>query len=95
MPLPTSRRFVTQLLDSLPAAAADIAPGANILSAVPDVARKQILSLQVLFPNEFLPALDLLDRGLITRLRIDDGDDAWVGIGRVAHDLIELRLRST
>lgn len=26
---------------------------------------------------------------------IDDGDDAWVGIGRVAHDLIELRLRST
>ena len=29
-----------------------------------------MLSLQVLFPNEFLPALDLLDRKLVTRFQI-------------------------
>jgi hypothetical protein len=45
------------------------------LSAVPETAKKQLLSLQVLFPNEFLPALDLLDRKLVTRLIVDDGDD--------------------
>lgn len=42
----------------------------NPLSAVDATTKKQLLSLQVLFPNEFLPALDLLDRGLVTRFRI-------------------------
>jgi hypothetical protein len=32
--------------------------------------KKQLLSLQVLFPNELLPALDLLDRRLVTCFRI-------------------------
>ncbi|KAF1827795.1 uncharacterized protein K489DRAFT_28048 [Dissoconium aciculare CBS 342.82] len=31
--------------------------------------RHIFLTLQVLFPNELLPALDILDRGLVTRLR--------------------------
>ncbi|KAF1834651.1 hypothetical protein BDW02DRAFT_326991 [Decorospora gaudefroyi] len=73
--LPTSRQLVTQLLTSLPAtlplpehAAAD----SNLLSGVPDAAKKQLLTLQVLFPNEFVPALDLLDRRLVTRFRICD-----------------------
>jgi hypothetical protein len=73
MSLPTSRRFITQLLDSLPLSADTTISDANPLSAVPETAKKQLLSLQVLFPNEFLPALDLLDRRLVTRLRIEDG----------------------
>jgi hypothetical protein len=74
MALPTSRRFITQLLDSLPSSAnnTDAPATVNPLSAVPEAAKKQLLSLQVLFPNEFLPALDLLDRGLVTRLKIHD-----------------------
>lgn len=72
MSLPTSRRFLTQLLDSLPSSTSTTDAATNPLSSVPEAAKKQLLSLQVLFPNEFLPALDLLDRGLVTRLRIQD-----------------------
>ncbi|KAF2826094.1 hypothetical protein CC86DRAFT_370200 [Ophiobolus disseminans] len=71
--LPTSRRFVTQLLESLLLTTSDDA-NINPLGGVDETAKKQLLSLQVLFPNEFLPALDLLDRGLVTRFRI--GHDA-------------------
>ncbi|KAF2028605.1 hypothetical protein EK21DRAFT_113773 [Setomelanomma holmii] len=77
MPLPMSRRFVTDLLNSLPSNAQnnfEVDAGASPLGAVDDAAKKQLLSLQVLFPNEFLPALDLLDRRLVTRLKIRDGD---------------------
>jgi hypothetical protein len=73
MSLPTSRRFITHLLDSLPSSASTTDEGLNPLSAVPEAAKKQLLSLQVLFPNEFLPALDLLDRRLVTRLIIGHG----------------------
>ncbi|KAL5121470.1 hypothetical protein ACEQ8H_000542 [Pleosporales sp. CAS-2024a] len=81
MSLPTSRHFVTQLLSSLSSSSSQSSHAAqNPLSAVPEPAKKQLLSLQILFPNEFLPALDLLDRGLVTRLSIhqntaDDADD--------------------
>jgi hypothetical protein len=70
--LPTSRHFVTQLLDSLaaPSSIDQTAAPANPLKDVSDATRKQLLSLQVLFPNEFVPALDLLDRRLVTRFRI-------------------------
>ncbi|KAH8712221.1 hypothetical protein GQ44DRAFT_689462 [Phaeosphaeriaceae sp. PMI808] len=74
MSLPTSRCFVTQLLNSLPSPSVPTVPGTNPLSAVPEINKKQLLSLQVLFPNEFLPSLDLLDRGLVTRLRIAEND---------------------
>ncbi|UPX18225.1 uncharacterized protein EKO05_0008532 [Ascochyta rabiei] len=67
--LPTSRDFVTQLLNSLPLPPQHDA-NAFSLNDAPDSIKKQLLSLQVLFPNEFLPALDLLDRKLITRFLI-------------------------
>lgn len=76
--LPSSRHFVTQLLNSLPSfqrRTEDFTDGSNLLSAVPDVVKKQLLSLQVLFPNEFVPALDLLDRRLVTRFHICNGDE--------------------
>ncbi|KAH6867943.1 hypothetical protein BKA58DRAFT_386013 [Alternaria rosae] len=84
--LPSSRHFVTQLLDSLAAPPSiDKATidkknaDTNPLNNVPDATRKQLLSLQVLFPNEFVPALDLLDRRLVTRFRICDEAElaAW------------------
>lgn len=68
MSLPTSRLFITQLLGSLPSSPSHSCDSGNPLSGVLETARKQLLSLQVLFPNEFLPALDLLDRRLVTRL---------------------------
>ncbi|KAL7959026.1 hypothetical protein V8C34DRAFT_281273 [Trichoderma compactum] len=34
--------------------------------------RRQLLTLHVIFPNLLLPALDLLDRGLVTRLLVAD-----------------------
>ncbi|TFB03895.1 hypothetical protein CCMA1212_003316 [Trichoderma ghanense] len=35
--------------------------------------RRQLLTLHVIFPNLLLPALDLLDRGLVSRLIVADG----------------------
>ncbi|KAJ4990653.1 ubiquitin carboxyl-terminal hydrolase family protein [Stagonosporopsis vannaccii] len=67
--IPASRDFVTQLLNSLPSLHRDNAE-VNPLVDAPESVKKQLLSLQVLFPNEFLPALDLLDRRLVTCFRI-------------------------
>jgi hypothetical protein len=78
MSLPTNRRFATQLFNSLAAlsspdpvaAVAEDEQDPNPLDSVPDAVKKQLLSLQVLFPNEFVPALDVLDRRLVTRFRV-------------------------
>jgi hypothetical protein len=76
--LPTSRTFITQLFDSLStssdqAAAAtnnNAKTNTNPLNNLSDATRKQLLSFQVVFPTEFIPALDLLDRRLVTRFHI-------------------------
>jgi hypothetical protein len=78
----SSRAFVTQLLNSLPVHTVTHLDGSvdathrvpvapdNPLNSASESVRKQLLTLHVLFPNEFLPALDLLDRRLVTRFRI-------------------------
>jgi hypothetical protein len=80
--LPSSRAFVTQLLNSLPVHTVTHLDGSvdathrvpvapdNPLNSASEPVKKQLLTLHVLFPNEFLPALDLLDRRLVTRFRI-------------------------
>jgi len=74
----THRLFVTRLLNSLPTVAPPSGHATaavteeNPLGSVSDAVKKQLLALQVLFPNEFVPALDLLDRRLVTRYRICD-----------------------
>lgn len=77
--LPTARHFITQLLNALPSLQHpdehNVNP-TNPLSQQPDAVKKQLLSLQVLFPNEFVPALDLLDRRLVTRFHIRDNPPA-------------------
>jgi hypothetical protein len=77
MSLPTSRGLVTQLLSSLPAfpqsSSEDVTTSigaSNPLNSAPETTKKQLLALHILFPNELLPALDLLDRRLITRFRV-------------------------
>lgn len=89
--LPTNRHFVTQLFNSLPTIPQPPPPDHavatepnNPLSSVPDTVKKQLLSLQVLFPNEFVPALDLLDRRLVTRFRISDGLESVADGGKEA-----------
>ncbi|KAF2746784.1 hypothetical protein M011DRAFT_468467 [Sporormia fimetaria CBS 119925] len=77
--LPSPPPFVIQLLASLttsPHAAGTIPSNANPLLDVSEATRKKILTLHVLFPNELSAALDLLDRGLVTRCRVRRDSDA-------------------
>ena len=65
--LPSPRRLITNLISGLPRPQHE--GSSNPLSQAPGY-KDPLLTLHVLFPNELLPALDLLDRGLITRIRV-------------------------
>ena len=67
------RAFLSDLLIALGALPFDpstSAPPSNLLDATsaPPELRSLLLTLHALFPHELLPALDLLDRRLVTRL---------------------------
>ncbi|KAI6091052.1 hypothetical protein F4821DRAFT_255339 [Hypoxylon rubiginosum] len=77
LPLPTHRRFLTSLIDSLtsiPVAGPQSAPGHNAiadgnpLKLIPPACRPLFTTLYALYPLILLPALDLLDRRLATRV---------------------------
>lgn len=68
--LPSPRSFLAQLVSSLPSALPAAAEPANPLTGLPSAGKALFLTLHVLFPNELLPALDLLDRRLVTRFVI-------------------------
>ncbi|RMY94847.1 hypothetical protein D0861_01080 [Hortaea werneckii] len=71
--IPTPRQLTTKLVDSLPRSPD---PGiGNPLHNAPE-SKDYLLSLHVLFPNELLPALDLLDRGLVTRMYVQSEEHA-------------------
>jgi hypothetical protein len=81
--LPTHRQFLAQLIDSLASSTSATAAAASGSSPqghgdtkqqqlFPPDARPLLLTLHVLFPNLLLPALDLLDRNLVTRLQLAD-----------------------
>jgi hypothetical protein len=61
----SSRSIVTALISSLKHEGSS-----SGTSTLPPSSKDGLLTLHVLFQNELLPALDLLDRGLVTRLRI-------------------------
>ncbi|MCJ1307216.1 hypothetical protein MMC25_000862 [Agyrium rufum] len=81
LPFPTSRSFITSLLQELSRSSIvgeeegeeeeeeeeeeEILP--NRLAKADPATRNIFLTLHCLFPNELLPALDLLDRGLVTK----------------------------
>lgn len=68
--LPTSRAFLTSLLTTL-SSPHDLPPTTEELSTATTTTltrKPTLLTLHALFPTSLLPALDLLDRHLITRL---------------------------
>ncbi|KAK7948777.1 coproporphyrinogen III oxidase [Apiospora aurea] len=71
--LPTPRALLTSLINTLssipPAAVPTQAPSSNPLKFLPpSQARPLLATLHTLYPNVLLPALDLLDRRLVTRI---------------------------
>lgn len=66
--LPQSRAFITSLIQSLNTSATTTTPPSNPLKHASPAERSVLLTLHVIFPNELLSALDLLDRDLVTRL---------------------------
>ncbi|KAK7403682.1 hypothetical protein QQX98_010526 [Neonectria punicea] len=82
--LPSHRQLLTTLINSV----SDIAPVADAsspsslpppstspLQVIAHAQRPLLLTLHVLFPGLLLPALDLLDRKLVTRLRHGEDQD--------------------
>ena len=67
-PLPDPRTLLTALVNALPPQPANTT--SNPLATLPQSSKNLLLTLHVLFPHELLPALDLLDRHLVTRFRI-------------------------
>lgn len=63
-----SRHMVTALFNSLPSTRATDHIS-NPLKNLPKSARNTFLTLYALFEKEMLPALDLLDRNLVTRIK--------------------------
>jgi hypothetical protein len=90
-PLPTPRAFLTSLLKSLstdPSTSSNTSAEAvtgtrertaqqsNPLSAIPASKKSLLATLHVLFPPPtLLQALDLLDRGLVTRTHVSNSND--------------------
>ena len=69
--LPDPRTLLTALVNALPPPQpTNTATTSNPLAILPQSSKNLLLTLHVLFPHELLPALDLLDRHLVTRLRI-------------------------
>ncbi|KAG7105048.1 hypothetical protein HYQ45_010967 [Verticillium longisporum] len=72
MTLPTPGAVLTSLLNTItsvpaPATSPNTAPS-NPLSHLPPAIRPLLATLHVLYPTLLLPALDLLDRSLVTRV---------------------------
>ncbi|PPJ58623.1 hypothetical protein CBER1_03501 [Cercospora berteroae] len=65
------REWVTSLIKAIPPADIDGSENLNPLIDLPQQGKNIFLTLYALFEKEVLPALDLLDRGLVTRLKIN------------------------
>ncbi|RPB00011.1 hypothetical protein L873DRAFT_1805792 [Choiromyces venosus 120613-1] len=79
-PLPSPRQIITSLanqIKSLPLPSPTESPPSNPLKSVPASARQLFMSLHCLLPSAFLPALDLLDKSLVTRYTIDSGKSVY------------------
>ncbi|KAH6969875.1 hypothetical protein DER45DRAFT_67882 [Fusarium avenaceum] len=109
-PLPSHRQMITALIRSVSNIAPSISPDIisptqppraaqpptlSPLQAIPTSQRPLLLTLHVLFPNLLLPALDLLDRGLVTRLvrnqELQDGSSS----DKIKNDVFLVRSLAT
>ena len=75
-PLPNPRAVLTELLSQLQQATNSTDTTSNPLKDASPSSKNILLTFHVLYPNEFLSALDLLDRCLLTRyvVRTDNPD---------------------
>ncbi|TDZ34756.1 hypothetical protein C8035_v002625 [Colletotrichum spinosum] len=73
-PKPAPRAVLTSLITSLTshAPSAPTPPSSNAFRTLPQSHRQLLITLHVLFPSLLLPALDLLDRHLVTRILRDE-----------------------
>ena len=69
--LTTSRTFLSSLLPPLSPSTSPIHPSSQSTNPLQPEQKPILLTLHCLFPNELLPALDLLDRRLVTRLVLE------------------------
>lgn len=79
MTLPTPRDLLTSLFTSLAAPSPALTPAhdaaPNPLRDVPAEKTALLSTLHVIFPSLLLPALDLLDRGLVTGVRVGNSPE--------------------
>jgi hypothetical protein len=64
--LPTPQAFLSSILESISALPTENVPN---IDTVPKSSKHHLLTLHALLPGTLLPALDLLDRNLITRFQ--------------------------
>ncbi|PUU75987.1 hypothetical protein B9Z19DRAFT_1089295 [Tuber borchii] len=79
-PLPSPRQIITSLVNQikcLPPPSPTASPPSNPLKTVPASARQLFMSLHCLLPSAFLPALDLLDKSLVTRYTAGSGRSVY------------------
>lgn len=81
--LPSTRRLLTALINTLATSTEqnnkdqqqEQITVSNPLLAASETTKSTLLTLHTLFPTDLLPALDLLDRGLVTRFVIASSSD--------------------
>ncbi|GAB7327002.1 hypothetical protein MBLNU13_g10947t1 [Cladosporium sp. NU13] len=74
--LPSTRALLTSLITTLATSTYHSSGSSNPLSDASENTKSALLTLHTLFPTDLLPALDLLDRGLVTRLVLASASDA-------------------
>lgn len=74
--LPSTRQLLTALISTIATATQDERGNANPLFNASPNTKSALLTLHTLFPNDLLPALDLLDRGLVTRFILASDNDS-------------------
>lgn len=72
----STRQILTALISTIATATQDEQGTANPLSNASPNTKSALSTLHTLFPNDLLPALDLLDRGLVTRFVLASGSNS-------------------
>src|ERR1700761_1231551 len=92
---PSSRSFLTRLLSS-PSLLGDLTlTSSNPLRDMQAHQRQFLLTLHVSFPNELLPALDLLDRGLVIRFEVAESSPTKTNVDQSDVESMEPNLDAT
>ncbi|QGI67195.1 hypothetical protein CEK26_011149 [Fusarium fujikuroi] len=109
-PLPSHRQLITSLISSIsniapPTTAEDTSsvqplraaqhPTLSPLQTILPSQRPLLLTLHVLFPTLLLPALDLLDRGLVIRLLRNEELQDGISSDKIKNDMFLVRSLAT